>query len=261
MSTINALFVGHGSPMNAIEENSFTDGWAQVGQEVQNLKRPRAIVAVSAHWYTKGTAVTAMEVSKTIHDFWGFPEQLNAVEYPAPGDPEIAELVRDIAKPVDVARAYDWGLDHGTWSVLTHMFPQANIPVIQVSIDATQPLEHHIELGRKLAKLSATHDVLLVGSGNVVHNLRAVDWQAGNSGYDWAHRFDEAALDVMLHDASRISSLTANQDFAKAVPTPDHFLPLAYIAGAALESKGEVSAFNEMCTLGSLSMTGYKIAS
>ncbi|MDU0477683.1 4,5-DOPA dioxygenase extradiol [Staphylococcus chromogenes] len=260
MSTINALFVGHGSPMNAIEENSFTDGWVGVGKEVSQQK-PRAIVAVSAHWYTKGTAVTAMEAPQTIHDFWGFPPELNAVEYPAPGDPEIAELVRDIVRPVEVSQDYEWGLDHGTWSVLTHMFPQANIPVIQVSIDATQPLEFHIELGRKLARLSATHNVVLVGSGNVVHNLRAIDWQAGNIGFDWAERFDNDALEIMLSDPARLGALTRHTDFSKAVPTPDHFLPLAYIAGAALELAGTTEAFNNMRTLGSLSMTGYKISS
>lgn len=259
MSTINALFVGHGSPMNAVETNNFTHGWSDLGAEILRQRKPRAIVAVSAHWYTRGTAVTAMQTPQTIHDFYGFPQELFDVQYPAPGDPEIASLVQDIAKPTLVAKDYEWGIDHGTWSVLTHMFPKADIPVLQVSIDATQPLAHHMEMGRKLASLSQSHDVLLVGSGNVVHNLRVIDWQAGDKGFDWADRFDNAAMELMLDDPSRIASLTDHQDFAKAVPTPDHFLPLAYLAGAAMAG-GKVGTFNEMRSLGSLSMTGYTLS-
>lgn len=246
--------------MNAVEENNFTHGWRDLGQQILSTRKPRAIVAVSAHWYTRGTAVTAMQTPQTIHDFYGFPQELFEVEYPAPGDPEIAELVQDIAKPTLVAKDYDWGIDHGTWSVLTHMFPKADIPVLQVSIDATKPLSHHMEMGQKLASLSKTHDVLLVGSGNVVHNLRAIDWHAGNKGFDWAERFDKDAMALMLEDPSRIASLTDHQDFAKAVPTPDHFLPLAYLAGAAAASDDTVGTFNEMRSLGSLSMTGYTLS-
>lgn len=259
MSTINALFVGHGSPMNAVETNNFTHGWSDLGSEILAQRKPRAIVAVSAHWYTRGTAVTAMQTPRTIHDFYGFPQELFEVQYPAPGDPEIAELVQDIAKPTLVSKDYDWGIDHGTWSVLTHMFPKADIPVLQVSIDATQPLEHHMDMGRKLTELSKTHDVLLVGSGNVVHNLRVIDWHAGDKGFDWADRFDNDAMELMLEDPSRIASLAEHRDFAKAVPTPDHFLPLAYVAGAATAG-GTVETFNEMRSLGSLSMTGYTLS-
>lgn len=245
--------------MNAVEENNFTHGWRDLGQRIMQENKPHAIVAVSAHWYTRGTAVTTMQSPRTIHDFYGFPQELFQVQYPAPGDPEIAELVQDIAKPTLVNKDYDWGIDHGTWSVLTHMFPNADIPVLQVSIDGTQPLEHHMNLGAKLAQLSKTHNVLLVGSGNVVHNLGVIDWHAGNKGYDWAERFDKDAMSLMLEDPSRIGSLTSHRDFAKAVPTPDHFLPLAYLAGAASEG-GTVDTFNEMRTMGSLSMTGYTLS-
>ena len=255
--TTTALFVGHGSPMIAIEENNFTQTWKQLGQEVN----PRAIVSVSAHWYTRGTGVTAMTNPKTIHDFWGFPPELHAVQYDAPGDPEIAELVKDIAKPTLVQKDHDWGLDHGTWSVLKHMFPEAKIPVVQLSIDGTKPLSHHFDMGTKLAKLAQKEDVLIVGSGNVVHNLSLVDWHAGDTGFNWADEFDEHAREIMTNDSERIHTLTEHEHFHRAVPTPDHFLPLAYIAGvhAALE-ESTVETFNDSRTLGSLSMTGYRIA-
>lgn len=259
MSTITALFAGHGSPMNAIERNNFTAGWATLGKKI-STQTPSAIIAVSAHWYTHETAVTAMDSPRTIHDFWGFPPALGEVNYPAPGSPEVAELVRDIAKPTPVSRDYEWGIDHGTWSVLTHMFPSANVPVVQLSINATQSFEYHLELGRKLVALASSHNALLVGSGNVVHNLGATDWHAGNTGFDWAQRFDDAAIATMLDDPSRLEALRDHPDFAKAVPTPDHFLPLAYIAGAALENNAQPEVFNDACTMGSLSMTGFTVA-
>ncbi|GAB2514839.1 LigB family dioxygenase [Corynebacterium atrinae] len=251
-----ALFVGHGSPMNAIENNDFTRTWSSLGTNIA----PRAILSVSAHWYTEGTGVTAMENPRTIHDFWGFPPELSEVTYDAPGDPEIAELVRDVAKPTLVQNDHEWGLDHGTWSVLKHMFPDASIPVVQLSIDATKPLSEHFALGTRLARLARENNVLIVGSGNVVHNLSLVDWQAGNTGVAWADSFDAAARDVMLDDPSRLESLTSHADFSRAVPTPDHFLPLAYIAGISSELGGEVEVFNEQRTLSSLSMTGYRVA-
>lgn len=247
--------------MNAIENNPFTSTWQEIGASISAAELPRAIVAVSAHWYGPGVAVTAMENPATIHDFYGFPQQLNDVEYPASGDPEIAELVREIAKPTRVAEDFEWGIDHGTWSVLVHMFPAANIPVVQVSIDATAPLSFHMELGSKLARLTRTHNVLLIGSGNVVHNLRALNWRSPHVGFDWAERFDEAAVSVMLEDPAELGSLTHHRDFAAASPTPDHFLPLAYIAGAAQELSADVEAFNNSCTLGSLSMTGFSLRS
>ncbi len=257
--TTRALFVGHGTPMNAIDDNTFTRTWRTLGHQL-NHHTPRAILAISAHWYTRGTAVTAMTNPQTIHDFWGFPPELNAVHYHAPGDPEIAELVRDIAKPTLIHHDHNWGLDHGTWSVLKHMFPHAHIPVVQLSIDGTRPLAEHVALGTRLADLATNHNVLIVGSGNIVHNLSMVQWHAGNTGFDWADSFDDAATTLMLDDPSRIETLTHHPAYTRAVPTDDHFLPLAYIAGisAALPTT-DTTPFNQQRTMGSLSMTGYQI--
>lgn len=261
MSTTRALFVGHGTPMNAIEDNHYTRTWTRLGEQLTQ-EAPRAILCVSAHWYTSGTGVTAMTNPRTIHDFWGFPQELFDVQYNAPGDPEIAELVRDIAKPTLVQNDQDWGLDHGTWSVLKHMFPEASIPVVQLSLDASKPLSEHVSLGARLAKLATDHNVLIVGSGNVVHNLSMVQWHAGDTGFDWADSFDEAARDLMLTDPDRLEALRDHTGYTRSVPTPDHFLPLAYIAGvSAAIGDGEVDVFNEQRTMGSLSMTGYRVAS
>lgn len=248
--------------MNAIEDNDFTRTWRKLGEDIEGQQAPRAILSVSAHWFTRGTGVTAMTNPKTIHDFWGFPPELNAVQYDAPGDPEIAELVKDIAKPTLVEQDYNWGLDHGTWAVLKHMFPDAKIPVVQLSIDGTKPLSHHLDLGHQLARLATDNDVLIVGSGNVVHNLSMVQWQAGNTGFGWADDFDESAKQLMLEDPDRVETLAEHDSYTRAVPTPDHFLPLAYVAGvsAALEGS-ETSAFNDQRTMGSLSMTGYQVTS
>lgn len=257
--TTSALFVGHGTPMNAIEDNEFTRTWQALGQTISG-RPPRAILSVSAHWFTRGTGVTAMTNPKTIHDFWGFPPELQAVQYDAPGDPEIAELVKDIAKPTIVQADTQWGLDHGTWSVLKHMFPEAKIPVVQLSIDGTKPMSHHIELGARLARLAQENDVLIVGSGNVVHNLSMVEWSAGDSGFGWADSFDEAAKEIMMTDPERLAALESHDGFSRAVPTADHFLPLAYVAGVTAALKDtEVDVFNEKRTMGSLSMTGYTI--
>ncbi|AKK11076.1 4,5-DOPA-extradiol-dioxygenase [Corynebacterium uterequi] len=255
--TTHALFVGHGSPMNALEDNDYTRTWASLGQSMT----PRAILSVSAHWYTRGTGVTAMTNPKTIHDFWGFPPELSAIEYAAPGDPEISELVKDIAKPTLVQSDHNWGLDHGTWSVLKHMFPEATIPVLQLSIDATKPFEEHVALGTRLARLAKEHNVLIVGSGNVVHNLSMVQWHAGDTGFGWADDFDLAAAEIMREDPERLTALMDHDAYSRAVPTPDHFLPLAYVAGvqAALEDP-HVDVFNDRRTMGSLSMTGYRIS-
>jgi len=255
--TTRALFVGHGTPMNAIEDNDVTRTWRALGAE----RTPRAILAVSAHWYTRGTGVTAMSRPRTIHDFWGFPPELSQVQYDAPGDPEVAELVRDVAKPTLVEPDHEWGLDHGTWSVLRHMYPAADIPVVQLSIDATRPLSDHLDLGTRLARLATEHDVLIVGSGNVVHNLSQVNWHAGDTGFTWADDFDATARDLMLDDPSRIAALTDHAAYDAAVPTPDHFLPLAYVAGVAAALDGDVDVFNDHRTMGSLSMTGFRVAS
>ncbi|MEV0880717.1 4,5-DOPA dioxygenase extradiol [Micromonospora echinofusca] len=225
-----AAFIGHGSPMNALELNRYTQAWRAFGRAVP---RPRAILVVSAHWYVGATAVTAMPRPRTIHDFYGFPQELFDVAYPAPGLPELAEEVADVVHPTWVGADVDsWGIDHGTWSVLTHAFPDADIPVVQLSINAFKGLDHHLDLGARLAPLRE-RGVLVVASGNVVHNLRGVDPRLLDEGFDWARRFDEAAKDVMLARPTEVAALDAHRDFDRAVPTPDHFIPLLYLAGLA----------------------------
>lgn len=251
-----ALFVGHGNPMNALEHNRFTEAWRAAGQA---MGRPRAVLVVSAHWYVNTTAVTAMELPRTIHDFYGFPEELFAVQYPAPGLPELASEVADAVAPDWVGADTDsWGLDHGTWSVLVHMFPDADVPVVQLSIDATKPLEHHLELGARLDRLRRD-GVALIGSGNVVHHLGMVDWGRPEGGYDWAHRFDDEARMLMTHDPGAAPRLAEHADYALAAPTPDHFLPLMYVAGAAAASDTTASTIVDGCVMGSLSMISYGV--
>src|ERR671921_974259 len=199
-----AAFFGHGNPMNALAENRYTAAWRAFGQSVP---RPRAILVVSAHWYINATAVTAMPRPRTIHDFYGFPQQLFDVQYPAPGLPELAEEVSDIVHPTWVGADVDsWGIDHGTWSVLVHAFPDASIPVVQLSINADKPLDYHLELGAKLHPLRS-RGVLVVASGNVVHNLRGMNRDLPDDGYDWAQRFDEAAKDLMQTDPTQAAAL------------------------------------------------------
>ena len=218
-----AAFLGHGSPMNALERNRFTEAWRSFGASVP---RPRAILAVSAHWHVNGLAVTAMPNPRTIHDFYGFPQALFDVQYPAPGLPELAQEVADVVSPDRVGFDLDgWGIDHGTWGVLVHAFPEADIPVVQLSIDARKPLAWHLALGAKLAALRE-RGVLIVGSGNVVHNLRAIDWKNPNGAFDWAERFDTDARQLMLERPHDIASLASHRDYKLAVPTDEHFLPL-----------------------------------
>lgn len=225
-----AAFFGHGSPMNAIESNRYTAAWAAFGRAVP---RPRAILVISAHWYINATAVTAMTRPRTIHDFYGFPPDLFEVQYPAPGLPELAEEISDVAHPTWIgADADSWGIDHGTWSVLVHAFPDATIPVVQLSVNADKGFDYHLELGAKLAPLRE-RGILIVGSGNVVHNLGGMDWSLTDDGFDWARRFDTVAKELMLSNPTEMAALDGHRDFRLAVPTPDHFLPSLYLAGLA----------------------------
>ncbi|GGM46692.1 dioxygenase [Micromonospora sonchi] len=251
-----AVFFGHGSPMNALELNRYTSAWRAFGQSVP---RPRAILVVSAHWYIGATAVTAMPRPKTIHDFYGFPQELFDVRYPAPGLPELAEEVSDVVHPTWVGADIDsWGIDHGTWSVLVHAFPEADIPVVQLSINAFKGLDYHLELGAKLAPLRE-RGVLVVASGNVVHNLGGVNPRMVDQGFDWAQRFDEAAKEVMLGEPTEAAALDAHRDFGSAVPTPDHFIPLLYLAGLAGADGGGTNVLVDGYAYGSVSMTAYTL--
>ena len=252
--TMPAGFFGHGSPMNTLEHNVYTEGWQAFGA---TIPVPKAILVISAHWYINATLVTAMAKPRTIHDFYGFPQELFDVEYPAPGSPELAAEVAEIVQPTWVGQDADsWGLDHGTWSVLHHMFPQANIPVVQLSIDATKSFEDHMNLGAALASLRH-QGVLILGSGNIVHNLRAIEWNKPHDGAAWAHRFDDAVRDIMTTDPARLPSVVTHSDFAAAVPTPDHFIPSLFIAGLATAAGTTATPTLTGCTMGSLSMTSY----
>lgn len=217
--------------MNALARNAWTDAWRSLGE---HIGKPRAILAISAHWYGTGTAVTTARTPRTIHDFGGFPEKLYAVQYPAPGDPELAQNVRDMLAPLPVEPDAAWGLDHGTWSVLVHMYPDADVPVVQLRIDATQPATFHYELGKQLMPLR-DEGVLILGSGNVVHNLRAFAWAKPDAGpYDWAERFESRVQDLIRRgDHPSLVNYTALGDDARlSIPTPEHYLPLLYVLGA-----------------------------
>jgi 4,5-DOPA dioxygenase extradiol len=230
-----AIFFGHGNPMNALLKNDWTDAWAAIGRTNET---PRAILCVSAHWYLPATLVTAMTAPRTIHDFGGFPRELFQVQYPAPGDPELAQQVRELLKPIDVGLDQSWGLDHGTWSVLCHVFPKADVPIVQLSIDENQPPQFHFDLGRRLRPLR-DEGILICGSGNLVHNLHTYAWGRHKpEPYDWAVSFEATARELMQKGNFEplINYDTLGRDALLSIPTPDHYLPLLYVLGAAREN-------------------------
>lgn len=253
------LFIGHGSPMNGIEDNEFSARWAQMAKEIPT---PKAVLVVSAHWYSRGTMITAMDFPKTIHDFGGFPQALFDVQYPAPGSPQLAKDTATLIHSAQVELDHDWGLDHGTWTVVRRMYPEAKIPVLQLSIDYTKPPRYHYELGRELMDLRKK-GVLIIGSGNMVHNLRMVAWehlQKESYGFDWAIEMNEI---FKKHISDRnhqplINYENLNKSAKLAIPTPDHYYPLLYILG--LQDKNDpVHFFNDKAVGGSLTMTSVKL--
>ncbi|PZX92117.1 4,5-DOPA dioxygenase extradiol [Flavobacterium aquariorum] len=254
------LFLGHGSPMNAIEENQFVTGFRNMAK---TLPKPNAILCISAHWFTSGTKVTAMEMPRTIHDFGGFPKELFDVEYPAKGSPELATVTQELLLPTDVELDQHWGLDHGAWSVIKHLYPDADIPVIQMSIDYTKSGQYHFDLAQKLSALRSK-GILIVGSGNIIHNLRMVDFRninTDNYGYDWAVEARADINDYLLDGNFQplIDFEKQSKAFQLAIPTPDHYLPLVYTLGLKGKSE-ELSLFNDKLVAGSLSMTSVKIS-
>jgi 4,5-DOPA dioxygenase extradiol len=229
-----AFFFGHGNPMNALRHNRYTEGWASIGREIPP---PRAVLSVSAHWYVPRTAVTAMPLPPTIHDIGGFPRALHEFRYPAKGDPELVKRIQNLLAPIPVSADQEWGLDHGTWSVLCHVFPQADIPVVQLSIDSRRPAAFHFELGQRLAALR-DEGVLVIGSGNIVHNLACYAWrQPDMEPFDWATTFEERARECLLFgdDSSLVAYDEWGEDALMAAPTPDHYLPLLYVIGLRRE--------------------------
>jgi 4,5-DOPA dioxygenase extradiol len=253
------LFVGHGSPMNGIEENEFVQGWRSVARDIP---RPSAVVCVSAHWETWGTQVTSMAKPRTIHDFGGFPEELYKVHYPAPGNPELAKDIAGRIRKADVALDKDWGLDHGCWVVLRRMYPDADVPVLQFSLDSSKPAEYHYELAKELSWLREK-GVLIVGSGNMVHNLPLVAWDKLDEvgyAYDWAIEASEKMKKFILSGdhQSMINYQSQGKAYNLAIPTPEHYLPLLY-ALALKEEKDELKLFNDKPVAGSLTMTSVKI--
>jgi len=256
-SKMPALFIGHGSPMNGIEDNAFSQRWAAMGKEIPT---PEAVLVISAHWLTRGTAITAMEHPQTIHDFGGFPKALFDVQYPAPGHPKLAEETAALIKKTDVQLDHDWGLDHGSWSVVKNMYPEANIPVLQLSIDYSKGPQYHYDLATELAALRKK-GVLLLGSGNMVHNLRILDWHKPEAGYDWADDLNNTFKKLISEDNHR--ALVNYQDLGKAaalaIPTPEHYLPLLYTLGVK-DKCDTVSFFNDKTMMGSLSMTSVKLS-
>jgi 4,5-DOPA dioxygenase extradiol len=254
---MSAIFFGHGNPMNALVRNGWSEAWAAMGTSVP---RPRAVLCISAHWYVPGTLVTAMRAPRTIHDFGGFPQELYDVQYPAPGDPELARRVQEMLAPLPIGLDESWGLDHGTWSVFCHVYPDAEVPIVQLSIDETQPASFHFELGKKLAPLRH-EDVLIAGSGNLVHNLRAYAWgRHMPDPYDWAVRFERKTRELMLAGEYKalIDYEELGQDALLSIPTPEHYLPLLYVL--ATSRQGDAVTFPvEGIDGGSISMLTVRI--
>jgi 4,5-DOPA dioxygenase extradiol len=256
MTRSAALFVGHGSPMNTLELNGYTEAWRAFGKL---LPRPKAILAISAHWYFGATAVTAMAKPRTIHDFYGFPKKLFEFDYSAAGDPDLAGEIVEVVKPEWVGLDRDqWGIDHGTWSVLAHMYPGADIPVVQLSLNALRPLDYHLDLARRLAPMRE-RGVMILASGNVVHNLRRLQWNEPSLGYDWAERFDDAVVEQLERAPDDILKVREHPDYDLAVPTPDHFIPMLYIAGLAAAEGVRPESLVRGYAMGSISMTCYGI--
>ena len=253
------LFTGHGSPMNGIEENIFTDYWKKLGREIA---KPTAVLCISAHWLTRGTRITAMNFPKTIHDFGGFPQELFAVQYPAPGNPELAKETANLLQSTHVDLDHEWGLDHGTWSVVRQMYPDADIPVLQLSIDYSKPASYHYALATELSTLRKK-GVLIIGSGNMVHNLRMIAWEKVNEpefGYDWAIELNSKFKDLILdrNHAPLINYEKLGAAAQHAIPTPDHYYPLLYSLGSQ-NKKEQATIFNDKAVMGSLTMTSVKI--
>jgi len=252
------LFLGHGSPLNAIDENEFVKGFREIGADIP---RPAAILCISAHWETSGTFITSMENPRTIHDFWGFPRELYDVEYPAPGSPELARFIMETVTRAKIEPDFRWGLDHGAWSVIKHLYPDASVPVVQLSLDYTKPPEYHYQLARELSPLR-NNGVLIIGSGNMVHNLRLTAWDRLNDqfAYEWAAEADASMKKFIMDDNHKdlINYSVLGESFRLAIPTPEHYLPLLYIL--ALKEKQEtITLFNDKIVAGSLSMTSLKI--
>lgn len=258
--TFLSLFLGHGSPMNAIEENEFVEGLRNLSSD---LPKPKAILCISAHWVTDGTFVTAMENPPTIHDFGGFPKALFDVQYPAPGNPELAKLVQSMVKSQNVKLDYEWGLDHGAWSVIKHIYPDADVPIVQLSMDYKTSPEQHFQLAKELIPLR-NHGVLIIASGNIVHNLRMVAWDRLNEvyGFDWALNVNQKVKNwIMAGDNdSLIQFRNHGKEFEWAIPTAEHYLPLIYTLGTKLDSD-KVSFFNDKPVAGALTMTSVRFDS
>ncbi len=253
-----AMFVGHGSPMNGIRDNEFTRGWID---RAKTMDLPSAVLVISAHWLTNGTKVTAMDFPKTIHDFGGFPDELYQVQYLAPGSTELAEQIQKEIHTTGVGLDHEWGLDHGAWTVVRHMFPDANIPVLQLSIDYFKPAQYHYDLAQQLANLRKK-GVLIIGSGNMIHNLKMIDWQNidKNSGYDWALELNDKFINIIEQkEHSKLFNINELGESGKlAIPTPDHYYPLLYSLGLQ-NFKDEIEIFNNQLVGGSISMTSVKI--